>query len=74
MPKEDINAIVIIFIDPLLPLISSAANKMCQLGGAICIADLIKTFGNENIDIILICQSKLINSLCVNININIEII
>jgi hypothetical protein len=68
MPKDDINAIVIIFIDPLLPLISSAANKMCQLGGAICLSDLIKTFGNENIEIILNCQSKLINSLCVKQN------
>jgi hypothetical protein len=68
MPKEDINAIVIIFIDPILPLISSAANKMCQLGGAICLADLIKTFGNQNIEIILNCQSKLINSLCVIYN------
>ena len=68
MPKEDINAIILIFIDPILPLISSAANKMCQLGGAICLADLIKNFGseNENIEILIKCQSKLINSLCVN--------
>ena len=49
MPKEDINAIIIIFIDPILPLISSAANKMCQLGGAICLADLIKNLQIGNI-------------------------
>jgi hypothetical protein len=65
MPKEDINAIIIIFIDPILPLISSAANKMCQLGGGICLADLINKFGKENIEILLKCQAKLINSLCV---------
>jgi hypothetical protein len=67
MPRDDINAIIIIFIDPLLPLVSSGANKMSQLGGAIALSDLIVYFGKENKDIIIKCHSKLINSLCVNI-------
>lgn len=65
MPKEDQNAIILIFIDPLLPLVSSGANKLCQLGGAIVLADLIVLFGKENKDILFKCHMKLINSLCV---------
>lgn len=66
MPKDDQNAIILIFIDPLLPLVSSGANKMCQLGGAIVLSDLIIHFGKENKEILIKCNSKLINSLCVN--------
>ena len=66
MPKEDQKAIILIFIDPLLPLVSSGANKMCQLGGAIVISDLIVYFGEENQDILIKSHTKLINSLCVN--------
>jgi hypothetical protein len=67
MPKEDLNAIILIFIDPLLPLVSSAANKMTQLGGAIVLSDLIVIFSKENKDILIKSLSKLINSLCVNL-------
>lgn len=66
MPKDDQNAIILIFIDPLLPLVSSAANKMSQLGGAIVLSDLIANFGKENKDILIKCHTKLINSLCVS--------
>jgi len=66
MPMEDQDAIILIFIDPLLPLVSSGANKMCQLGGAIVLSDLIANFGKENQELLIKCQSKLINSLCVN--------
>jgi hypothetical protein len=65
MPKEDNDAIILIFLDPLLPLISSQANKICQLGGAICLTDFIKNFGSDNKDILIKCQTKLMNSLCV---------
>ena len=65
MPKEDLNAIILIFIDPLLPLVSSGANKMCQLGGAIVLCDLIVLLGKENKEILIKCPTKFINSLCV---------
>ena len=66
MPKEDLNLIILIFVDPILPLVSSGANKLNQIGGAIALGDLIKCFGNENKQILMKCNQKLVNSLCVN--------
>lgn len=65
MPKDDHKAIILIFIDPLLPLVSSGANKMCQLGGAIVLSDLIAYFGKENNEILIKCHTRLIASFCV---------
>lgn len=67
MPKDDLNAIILIFIDPILPLVSSSANKLTQLGGAIALSNMIIHFGKDNIEILVKCHIKLINSLCVSI-------
>jgi hypothetical protein len=41
MPKDDINGIVLLLIDPLISLIQTGSNKMSQIGAAVCLSEFI---------------------------------
>jgi hypothetical protein len=47
MPKDDINAVILILFDPLISLILSGSNKISQTGAAVCLSDLIEHLGKE---------------------------
>ena len=52
MPKDNIKSINILFIEPLVSLISSGKSKFSQDGAAICLADFIYHLGKDsNIEI-----------------------
>lgn len=47
MPKDDLSAIVLIFFDPLITMITSGTNKLAQTGAAVCLSDLISHLGRN---------------------------
>jgi len=57
MPKDDIDGIILIFIDPLISIVTSGLNKNSQIGAAICLSDFIQFLGSsynlqqENLDL-----------------------
>jgi hypothetical protein len=48
MPKDDINGIVLIIVDPLISLIQTGSNKMSQVGAAVCLTDFISHLDEDN--------------------------
>jgi len=49
MPKDDYNAIVLIFFDPLISIILSGTNKVAQQTALICIGDLVKNLNTKKL-------------------------
>lgn len=47
MPKDDINGIILIFLDPLLSIITSGSHKMSQTGAGVCLAEFIIHLGRD---------------------------
>jgi hypothetical protein len=48
MPKDDINAVVLIMIDPLISLIQTGSNKMSQVGAAVCLSEFIQHLDEDD--------------------------
>lgn len=48
MPKDDINGIILIFLDPLISIITSGSHKMSQTGAGVCLADFIIHLGRDD--------------------------
>ncbi len=48
MPKDDVKAIIVFFIDPLISIINTGTSKNEQLAATICLSDMVSHLKENN--------------------------